>query len=85
VFPARYELNSYIVFRKRLVSKRLKKVAIFWDTAPCNQNMNRRFGGTYHLHLQGRKSVEKETNVSAWPPACSAHFHPPEYGGDMFL
>jgi hypothetical protein len=25
VFPARYELNSYIVFRKRLVSKRLKE------------------------------------------------------------
>jgi hypothetical protein len=23
VFPARYELNSYVVFRKRLVSKRL--------------------------------------------------------------
>jgi hypothetical protein len=23
VFPARYELNSYIVFRERLVSKRL--------------------------------------------------------------
>jgi hypothetical protein len=26
VFPARYELNSYIVFRKRLVSKRLKTI-----------------------------------------------------------
>jgi hypothetical protein len=26
VFPARYELNSYIVFRKRLVSKRLKGI-----------------------------------------------------------
>jgi hypothetical protein len=26
VFPARYELNSYIVFRKRLVSKRLNTV-----------------------------------------------------------
>jgi hypothetical protein len=26
VFPARYELNSYTVFRKRLVSKRLKDV-----------------------------------------------------------
>jgi hypothetical protein len=25
VFPARYELNSYIVFRKRLVSKRLNE------------------------------------------------------------
>jgi hypothetical protein len=27
VFPARYELNSYIVFRKRLVSKRLRNQA----------------------------------------------------------
>jgi hypothetical protein len=27
VFPARYELNSYIVFRKRLVSKRLSSLA----------------------------------------------------------
>jgi hypothetical protein len=26
VFPARYELNSYIVFRKRLVSKRLTAI-----------------------------------------------------------
>jgi hypothetical protein len=25
VFPARYELNSYIVFRKRLVPKKVKK------------------------------------------------------------
>jgi hypothetical protein len=28
VFPARYELNSYIVFRKRLVSKRLNLAAV---------------------------------------------------------
>jgi hypothetical protein len=27
VFPARYELNSYTVFRKRLVSKRLTKLS----------------------------------------------------------
>jgi hypothetical protein len=26
VFPARYKLNSYIVFRKRLVSKRLRNL-----------------------------------------------------------
>jgi hypothetical protein len=26
VFPARYELNSYIVYRKRLVSKRLRPI-----------------------------------------------------------
>jgi hypothetical protein len=29
VFPARYELNSYIVFRKRLVSKRLSRPVSF--------------------------------------------------------
>jgi hypothetical protein len=29
VFPARYELNSYIVFRKRLVSKRLRRMVSF--------------------------------------------------------
>jgi hypothetical protein len=29
VFPARYELNSYIVFRKRLASKRLKSILAF--------------------------------------------------------
>jgi hypothetical protein len=28
VFPARYELNSYIVFRKRLVSKRLRIISV---------------------------------------------------------
>jgi hypothetical protein len=28
VFPARYELNSYIVFRKRLVSKRLNMAVV---------------------------------------------------------
>jgi hypothetical protein len=33
VFPARYELNSYIVFRKRLVSKRLSPILYGIDKA----------------------------------------------------
>jgi uncharacterized protein YjhX (UPF0386 family) len=33
-------------------------VAIFLDTAMCSPYVNRRFGGMYHLHLQGRKSAE---------------------------
>jgi hypothetical protein len=37
--------------------------AIFWDTVPCRQNVNQRFGGTYHLHLQGRKSIEEKTST----------------------
>jgi hypothetical protein len=28
-------------------------VAIFWDIAPCSPPVIRRFGGTYHLHVQG--------------------------------
>jgi hypothetical protein len=40
VFPARYELNSYIVFRKRLVSKRLNRsdfcdVCVIWSGIVC--------------------------------------------------
>jgi hypothetical protein len=27
-------------------------VAIFWDIPPCSFYVNRRFGGTYHLHHQ---------------------------------
>jgi hypothetical protein len=38
-------------------------VDIFWDIAPYSANVNRRFGGTHHVHLQGSKSAEQETNV----------------------
>jgi hypothetical protein len=38
-------------------------VAIFWAIAPCSAYVNKRFGGTYHLHLQGRKSAEQETSL----------------------
>jgi hypothetical protein len=37
--------------------------AIFWDIAQCNPYVNRLFGGTYHLHIQGRKSAEQETRA----------------------
>jgi hypothetical protein len=38
-------------------------VVIFWDIAPCSLHVNRRFGRTYHLNLQGRKSAEQKTSV----------------------
>jgi hypothetical protein len=31
------------------------KNAVFWDVAPCSSCVIRRFGGTYCLHIQGRK------------------------------
>jgi hypothetical protein len=35
------------------------KKAVFWDVAPCRYCVNRRFGGTYRLHLQGRRKKNK--------------------------
>jgi hypothetical protein len=33
------------------------KSIIFWDMTPCSPlSFNRRFGGTYRLHLQGRRN-----------------------------
>jgi hypothetical protein len=38
-------------------------VVIFWDKAPCSPYLNGRFGGTYRLHLLGRKSAKQETSL----------------------
>jgi hypothetical protein len=40
------------------------KDVVFWDVALCRSRVNRRFEGTYHLHLQGRKIRERVTSVS---------------------
>jgi hypothetical protein len=42
------------------------KNSLFWDMVPCRSCENRRFGGTYSLHLQGRKICERGTSVSRW-------------------
>jgi hypothetical protein len=42
----------------------IMKNAVFWDVAPCSSWVNRRFGRTYRLHLQGRKSRERGTSVN---------------------
>jgi hypothetical protein len=41
------------------------KNAVFWDVAPCRSCENRRFGGTYYLHHQGRKIRERGTSVNS--------------------
>jgi hypothetical protein len=43
------------------------KKYVFWDVAPCSSCVNRRFGGTYRLHLQVRKIRERGTSVSHIP------------------
>jgi hypothetical protein len=40
------------------------KNAVFWDVALCRCCVNRRFGGTYRLHLRDRKISERGTRVN---------------------
>jgi hypothetical protein len=37
---------------------------IFWDIARCSTYINRRFGGTYRLHLQDRKLAKQKQACS---------------------
>jgi hypothetical protein len=42
------------------------KNAVFWDVEPYRSCVDRRFGETYCLHLQGRKIRERGISVSRW-------------------
>jgi hypothetical protein len=55
--------------------------AVFWDVAPCRSYVNRRFGGTYRLHLQG--SLQSAATCSRWFLARGVLY--PEDGGDTFF
>jgi hypothetical protein len=71
------------------------KKAVFWDVAPCRCGVNRRFGGTYRLYLQGRMKIRKYASeetlaclnllslfLRLWIFLFSFY---PEDGGDKFL
>jgi hypothetical protein len=55
----------------------LMKSTISWDKMPCSLlKVNWRFGGTYHLHLQGRISRARCQHASKWqaPSETSVDF-----------
>jgi hypothetical protein len=62
-FHFRYLLRH---FTPRWTTVRLKST-VFWDITPCNPlNVNRRFGGTYRLHLQcSKNNLSKKPGVKA--------------------
>jgi hypothetical protein len=48
------------------------KITIFWDIMLCSPlNVNRHFGGTYHLHLQGRRMRRAKNQRES--SACHMH------------
>jgi hypothetical protein len=58
--------TSYVMLRLEVFTALTMKNAVFWDEVPCRSCVNRRFGGTYRLHLQGRKIRERGTSVNRW-------------------
>jgi hypothetical protein len=58
---------------------------IFWDIMPRSPlKVNRRFGGTYRLHLQRRISRVRNQLENKWQAEVCLFFDP-EDGGNMFL
>jgi hypothetical protein len=74
-FPTRLPITQFQFLRFKVFTAVIMKNVIFWDMALCSSCVNRRFGGMYRLHLQGRKIRYRVTSVSrclqtAVPPKC---------------
>jgi hypothetical protein len=59
-------MNKLCYVRFEILTAVAMKNAVFGDVALCRFCVNRRFGGTYRLHLQGRKIRERGNSVSRW-------------------
>jgi hypothetical protein len=62
-----------------VLSAVVMKTAVFWDITPCSPlKVNRRFGGTYLLHLQGprisRARYQRESRKRCVPPKRRLNF-----------
>jgi hypothetical protein len=60
VIDGKKKINGNIKYvRFEIFTAVTMKNAVFWDVALCRSCVNRRFGGMYRLHLQGRKIREQ--------------------------
>jgi hypothetical protein len=76
-------MDRLVIVGFEVLTAVVMKSSIFWDITPCSPlKVNRSFGGTYRLHLQGRRiSRARDQRESRWQAAlCN-----PENRGDMFL
>jgi hypothetical protein len=71
------ENRIFLLTTVRVTHEFRLKNTVFWDVAPCRSCVNWRFGGMYHLHLQGRKIRERGTSLSRWLQSADE--------GDTFL
>jgi hypothetical protein len=66
VLSSNLGMDSDYIIRFEVFRAVTMKNAVFLDVTPCRSCVNRRFGGTYRLHLQGRKIWEQGTSVNKW-------------------
>jgi hypothetical protein len=62
LFLVRRQQTKNLKVLKRITQKN----SVFWDVEPGRSCVNRRFVGTYRLHLQGRKIRERGSSLSRW-------------------
>jgi hypothetical protein len=68
-----------------VLTEMVMKSIIFWGITSCSPfGVNRRHGGTYRLHLHGRKNKLSKKPAFTLVP-CSTYFFDTEDGGDIFL
>jgi hypothetical protein len=60
------------IVRSEIFTAVTTKKAVFWDVASCRYCVNRRFGGTYRLHLQARRKEKDETREGTSVSRCGA-------------
>jgi hypothetical protein len=71
-------VNKNCIVGIEILTAVVMKSTIFWDITPCSPlEVNRRFGGTYRFHLQGRRiSGARNQPESRWQAElvpCSAY------------
>jgi hypothetical protein len=63
--------NKVILLGLEVLTAVVMETSIFWDITPCSPlNVNRRFGRTYRLHLQGRRISEATNQRKALLASC---------------
>jgi hypothetical protein len=55
------------------------KTAVFWDVALCRSSVNRRFRGTYRLHLQGSHLLTLVPRSRTFLPWRWRRYIPPKH------
>jgi hypothetical protein len=77
-------VSNHVNVRFEVFTAVIMKNAVFWDVAPCRSCVNRRFGGIFRLHLEGKKIRERGTSVKMWLQTTRG-FSYPEDGGETFF